>query len=173
MSLKGEEGIPAGTRARLARDLLATALAKVDFYATTPVTNTGHQHYSYAYSKPAEEPGQLERAKPYFKAFLELGTDDLFASAVDKLLALSGLADDVVIRRVKGVLLPLVAYGQEISRTLPGGQPPPALRKLSTTASALHLRSVLADPRRLVLDDVPPLVQAVVASDKPIESLAQ
>ncbi|KAL1951365.1 hypothetical protein VTO73DRAFT_514 [Trametes versicolor] len=173
MSLKGEEGIATETRARLARDLLATALAKVDFYATAPVSNAAHQHYSYAYSKPVEEPGQLERAKPYFKAFLELGTDDLFATAVDKLLALSGLVGDVVIRRVKGILLPLVAYGQEILRTLPGGNPPPALRKLSTTASLLHLQTVLADPRRLVLDDVPSLVQAVVASDKPEESLAQ
>lgn len=152
---------------------MATALAKVDFYASVPAANTGYHSYLYAYSKPAEEPGQLERIKPYIKACLELGSEEILTTAVDKLLALSGLANDVVVRRVKGVLLPTIAYIEEISRTIPGGVPPSAVRKISTTTSALHLRSALADPQRLLVSDVPALVQAVVANDKPAEALAQ
>ncbi|KAH9849223.1 hypothetical protein C2E23DRAFT_888412 [Lenzites betulinus] len=164
-SLHSDESIPAEARLRTAKDLMVAAIAKFDFYATPPEANPSN--YSYAYVKPTAEPGQVERAKAYIKASLELGCDDVFPAAVDKLLAFSGQPSETVIRRVKNVLTPLVTYAQEICHTALGGLSPSALSRLSTSTSSLYVQATLASPQSLLVAEVPHLVQALIASSQP------
>lgn len=148
----------------MARDVLAIAIASVDFYAPEPVQKTNPY---YPYSKPAEEPAQLERAKMYVKASLQLGRDDIFSTVVDKLVDISEqVSSDIVTRRVQGVLFPIISYAEELSHALLGGASPRSLPKLSTSTNSLYVKAAFANPSRILVTDVASLVKAMIASER-------
>ncbi|KAI1793099.1 hypothetical protein LXA43DRAFT_1002796 [Ganoderma leucocontextum] len=166
VTLYGEGGIPAESRVCMAKAILRDCLSKLDFYPAIRRKRPSNHRATYG-REPSDESQQLEKARPYLKACIVLDCAELFPIAVQKLLALDDLAEDLVYRRVKHVLLPLVAYVGELARSRPGCQPVPDLRKLCEEAVSLSLRNFATNPWSLTQTDVSSLVQVAVEGGQP------
>ncbi len=145
----------------MAKDVLRECLSKVDFYPAIRHKRRSHHRTTYSQNS-SDESQQLEKAKPYLQACIVLDCAELFPIAVQKLLALDGLAEDLVYRRVKHMVLPLVAYVWGIARSRLGSQPVPDLRRLCEEAVSLLFRNFAVNPQNLTRADISYLIQAVV-----------
>ncbi|KAL7285084.1 hypothetical protein ACG7TL_000176 [Trametes sanguinea] len=163
-----EEAIPAEARSRMALKLLKFSLAHMDFYAPVPQKLPAGPTYSWRpYTRPAEEPQQLERAKPYLALCLELGDVDLLSLAPNKLLAVAGQTAEITLRRTRDVLLPLISFAQDASGSRLGGSAQAALQQLSTSAASLYLQALTASPRNILLIDVSSLIKVMISGGQP------
>ncbi|OSD00799.1 hypothetical protein PYCCODRAFT_1469016 [Trametes coccinea BRFM310] len=163
-----EEAIPAEARSRMALKLLKFSLAHMDFYAPVPQKPPAGPTYSWRpYTRPAEEPQQLERAKPYLALCLELGDMDLLSLAPNKLLAVAGQTAEITLRRTRDVLLPLISFAQDAPGSRLGGSAQAALQQLSTSAASLYLQALTASPRNILLIDVSSLIKVMISGGQP------
>ncbi|KAJ8455552.1 hypothetical protein ONZ51_g12411 [Trametes cubensis] len=168
-----KDSVDSEARTRMAKALLAAALSGIDFYSVVPPAPTKTPAYYPSYNSVPETSAQLERAKQYLGACLDFDFDDLLATTVDKLLGLAGQPDTVVLSRVKEILFPLIAFTEERLRSRPGSISPPALRKLSSTASSLYIKSVMARPTAMSPYDVSSMIQAVISAGEPDQVITQ
>lgn len=168
-----KDSVDSEARTRMAKALLAAALSGIDFYSVVPPAPTKTPAYYPSYNSVPETSAQLERVKQYLGACLDFDFDDLLATTVDKLLGLAGQPDTVVLSRVKEILFPLIAFAEERLRSRPGCISPPALRKLSSTASSLYIKSVMARPTAMSPYDVSSMIQAVISAGEPDQVITQ
>ncbi|KAI9060522.1 hypothetical protein FKP32DRAFT_1595275 [Trametes sanguinea] len=162
-----EETLPADARSQMARELLKSSLTHMDFYAPIPAKKAIAPTYFWqSRTKPAEEPEQLERAKPYLTLCLALDDVELISLAVEKLLRINGQSADITFRRIKDVLLPLVSFAQDASGPRPGHPSQNALQKLSTTAASLFLQALIANSSIILPGDVSSLVEVMISSGR-------
>ncbi|PIL31359.1 hypothetical protein GSI_06058 [Ganoderma sinense ZZ0214-1] len=163
VTLYDADGVPVEWRTRMAKDILRECLSKIDFYPTIRHKRRSHHRPMYG-QEPSDESQQLEKAKPYLRACIALDCAEFFPIAVQKLLALDDLAEDLIYRRVKHVVLPLVAYVGEIARSRPGSQQVPGLRNLCEEAVSLFLQYFATKPQTLTKADVSSLIKIAMDS---------
>ena len=107
-----ELAIPEDVRGGIAKSLLRASILPLHVYRITKQKTPAYPYSSQP--QPPEEPKQLERLKPFVKACFDLDAPELFALVSAKLVDFAGASRDVLDRRVRHVILPLIAYARPL-----------------------------------------------------------
>ena len=161
-----EKSIPEETRGRLSKDIFAFTLADIDLYPPPPAPPPPTYPLHGRQAQPSAEVKHLETAKALIKACFDLNCDDYFPTIVEKLLLSDGLATDMLRRRVKNVLLPLIAHVEGLLKGR-GGRRPDGFQKLCQTVATRYLDYLAANSQHFDQTELSRMMQAVVTGGQP------
>ncbi|KAH9950171.1 hypothetical protein B0H21DRAFT_831190 [Amylocystis lapponica] len=152
---------------RIIRDLLLTVAERVDFYH--PVSHKEHTSPAgiYHHSTPSESPVHLSRAQLFFKTCLSTDNDDLLVDGIDKMTNTPGVATEVMQKRAKEVLLPLVASLTDAVRARAADRPVPQFKKLCDTAVSSYVDLIMGDPGMITEEGIANMLQALILAGQP------
>lgn len=145
-------------RSRILKDLISSAIAKIDFYAPHKPKEPAWSHHSTS----SESTHHLIRAQRFLKTCFKTGRDDLIGAVVEKLTDMKGQSRAVAQTRAKEVLLPLVTSLADNFRSVPATETIPSLRKLCNVAVNLYLESLSENPSSATKTDISSVMQVLI-----------
>ncbi|GBE89811.1 hypothetical protein SCP_1701360 [Sparassis crispa] len=162
---KEGQAIETDVRSRIVKDLLSTAISKLNLYppktASTP---------SYSWGQPVDPSNSkthLELARVYVISCLATQNDDLAEVVFNKLTDTSGVTPQVAQQRVKEIWLPLLTGLSAYVKSRSPSRPIPGLEKLSKVAIGVYLDSARANPRIVARADISSVIQALILCGQP------
>ncbi|OCH94338.1 hypothetical protein OBBRIDRAFT_801332 [Obba rivulosa] len=159
-------------RDAIIRDLLATAISKIDFYQPPALEKPQDRSnlYSHLHSAAylsAQAQAQVTRAKQCIDICLATKNEYLIEPIILKLTKLQNEPADVAQKRAKDVLLPLLSFLTEQTQPLPTDRPIPMLGTLCSTIVEYNLHAITRNPSSLVQTEISTLMKALVAIGQP------